>query len=249
MEKSHTFDSAVCSEQGNSAYPIQDNADFGYFQAGGEEAAFFVVADGMGGYEDGARASQTVIETVRAHLQVHLPAGRPPADLLRQAIEQANTAVYNYTQAEEIRSGSTITCALVSQGMAIIANVGDSRTYLYRQQQLQQITHDHSFVEELIRRNLMPPEERYDSRHVNILTRGLGTAPDVEVDLHEWPWLPGDLLLLCSDGLSSTLREGEIAHFLRRTESLEQISHALVQAAVAAGSKDHVTVLLARLNK
>lgn len=247
MEKTEPFDVAVCSEQGNSSYPIQDSAEYGYFQIAGEEVAFFVVADGMGGYEDGARASRTVIETVMGFLRQHLGAnGHAPADILCAAIEQANTAVYDYTEAEEIRSGSTITCALISQGRAIIANVGDSRTYLYRHQQLEQITHDHSFVEELIRRNLMTPEERYENRYVNILTRGLGTAPEVEVDIFERILLPGDLLLLCSDGLSSTLRREEIAGLLDGAENLPNMSRNLVQAAITAGGKDHVTAMLVR---
>ncbi len=166
---------------------------------------------------------------------------------MRQAIEAANTAVHAYAQAEEIRSGSTITCALIHQGRATIANVGDSRTYLHRHRQLRQLTRDHSFVEELIQSNLMPAEERYNSRHGNILTRGLGTAVNVDVDMFELPLLPDDLLLLCSDGLSGTLREEEISHILNQPASLDEMSEQLVQAAITAESKDHITAMLVRL--
>ncbi|HRQ38506.1 MAG TPA: protein phosphatase 2C domain-containing protein [Chloroflexota bacterium] len=246
MVEQHQFEVSIRADVGNSAHPIQDNNDYAVFEVRGEVVGFFVVADGMGGYEDGVRASQTVIDTVLAYLEAHLGTGAPTT-ILRQAIEAANTAVHTYTQAEEIRSGSTITCALIHQGQAVIANVGDSRTYRRRQHQLQQITRDHSFVEELIQRNLMPAEERYGSRHGNILTRGLGTAPDVDIDFFELPLLPDDLLLLCSDGLSSTLREEEIAHILNQDASLDEISEQLVEAAIMAGGKDHITVMLVRL--
>lgn len=240
------FDFSVRADVGNSTQPIQDNNGRALFEVAGETIGFFVVADGMGGYEDGARASQTVIDTVLAYLRANLGTDTHTA-ILRQAIEAANTAVYTYTQAEEIRSGSTITCALIHQEQALIANVGDSRTYLHRQRQLRQITRDHSFVEELIQRNLMPAEERYNSRHGNILTRGLGTAPDVDVDMFDLPLLPDDLLLLCSDGLSSTLREEEITHILNQPASLDEMSEQLIQAAITAGGKDQITAMLVRL--
>ncbi len=243
MIKQLQFDVSVRADVGNSTQPIQDNNGRALFDVAGETMGFFVVADGMGGYEDGARASQTVIDTVLAYLRANLGTDTHTA-ILRQAIEEANTAVFAYTQAEEIRSGSTITCALIHQGQALIANVGDSRTYLHRHRQLRQITRDHSMVEELIQRNLMPPEERYDNRYINVLTRGLGTAPEVEVDIYELSLLPDDLLLLCSDGLSGTLREEEIAHILNQQASLDEMSEQLVQAAITAGGKDHITAML-----
>lgn len=239
------FDVSVRADVGNSTQPIQDNNGRALFDVAGEMISFFVVADGMGGYEDGARASQTVIDTVLAYLRENLGTDTH-TDILRQAIEAANTAVHTYTQTEDIRSGSTITCALIHQGRAIIANVGDSRTYLHRHRQLQQITRDHSMVEELIQRNLMPADERYDNRYSNVLTRGLGTAPDVEVDMFELLLMPDDMLLLCSDGLSSTLREEEIADILNQPANLDEMSEQLVQATITAGGKDHITVMLVR---
>ncbi len=246
MIKQLQFDVCVRADVGNSNQPIQDNHRYALFEIAGETMGFFVVADGMGGYEDGARASQTVIDTVLAYLQENVGTDTPTA-ILRQAIEAANTAVHAYAQAEEIRSGSTITCALIHQGRATIANVGDSRTYLHRHRQLRQLTRDHSFVEELIQRNLMQPDERYDNRYLNVLTRGLGTAVNVDVDMFELPLLPDDLLLLCSDGLSGTLREEEISHILNQPASLDEMSEQLVQAAITAESKDHITAMLVRL--
>jgi serine/threonine protein phosphatase PrpC len=246
MNETKTRAISARTDPGHSSLPIQDHVLHHQFGVNGKVIELVIVADGMGGYSDGARVSQMVIETVCESVRELLSNGRTPSNALDEAIQQANQVVCQYAQTQDIRTGSTITCALLCCDKATIANVGDSRTYLYRQQQLQQITRDHSFVEELIQRGLMPPEERYDSRYVNVMTRAIGTAEEVAIDIFELPLFPDDMLLLCSDGLWGMLRDPEIAAYLDSPESLEQIGRQLIQAANEAGGKDHISVVLVR---
>lgn len=238
------------TDPGNSSLPLQDNVLCQELAGNKGQTFLLIVADGLGGYEEGDWASQVVTDKVSEQMQMYLAdeTGQetlPAAAALKQVIEKVNFYLYDAAQRKEIRLGSTINCALILDDQVTVANVGDSRTYLYRQNQLRQITRDHSFAEELVQRGVLAPEERHDNKYINVLTRALGTAPKVNVDIYEQRLLPGDRLLLCSDGLWSMVRDEEMAVLLQAATSPDELASKLIQAANEAGGKDHISVVLA----
>lgn len=237
---------------GNSPIPIQDNVYCQTLSESDQTAGLYIVADGMGGHSDGDLASQMTIDLVVAEIRQHFAQQLSSktealAAALRRAIKRANQAVFEKAQAKENGMGSTITAVLIYGNQAIVANVGDSRTYLFRQGQLQQITEDHSVVEELIKRGIMPEEERLGSHYINVVTRAIGSIEDITVDVFPLALLPGDRLLLCSDGLWEMVQDEQIAYILQNQENLDQICETLITAANTAGGKDHISVVLVEL--
>jgi PPM family protein phosphatase len=233
----------------------------------------FAVADGMGGHQAGEVASRLALETIQENLLIFFdgtdagatqstapvdPAGDTLPnitsfleDRLRQAIVEANDAIYSYAQQHPDEAGNlgcTVTCALVQNDLAIIANVGDSRTYLLRDNELQQITEDHSYVGQLVRNGQMAPDEIYDHPQRNVVTRALGNQAEVEVDLWSYQLHAGDRLLLCSDGLWEMVRDpAVIARLLAENADLETVAHNLIAAANAEGGIDNIAVVAVEL--
>ncbi len=171
-------------------------------------------------------------------------------DKLKYAVMQANEVIVNYgkTHREAKGLGSTVTFAIVLSGHAFIANVGDSRTYLLRNGQLRAVTKDHSLVARLVDAGQIKPNEVYDHPQRNLITRSLGgNRKDVDVDVFYLTLEPGDMLLLCCDGLWEMIRdEGEIARILGSGASLESICQQLIDAANAGGGEDNITALVVR---
>jgi protein phosphatase len=132
----------------------------------------------------------------------------------------------------------------VENSTANLAHVGDSRAYLYRQSQLSQLTNDHSWVNEQIQSGLISPEQARTHPLRNVVTRALGGRPDLEVDMLVHEAQEGDLLLLCSDGLTSMVPDDEIARVVRECEGVEEVAHRLVAEANARGGEDNITVVL-----
>ncbi|HLF99357.1 MAG TPA: Stp1/IreP family PP2C-type Ser/Thr phosphatase [Acidimicrobiia bacterium] len=198
----------------------------------------FAVADGMGGHRAGDVASATAVDVVTREL-----AG---GATLVEAIVAANDEVFAKAQANpEMRGmGTTVTSVLFDGERALLAHVGDSRGYLWRDRALTQVTEDHSLVEELVRQGRLTPEEAAVHPQRNIVTRALGVDADVLVDTYEIDLYPGDRLLLCSDGLSSMMRDDEIAAVLRGDADPQAAADALVDAANRAGGEDNITVLV-----
>jgi serine/threonine protein phosphatase PrpC len=201
------------------------------------------VADGMGGAAAGEVAAQLAIRAIR---QLSAPINN---DRLRAALEDANAAIRRTAASDPSKAGmgTTMTAVAVDNGTAQIVHVGDSRAYLWRHQQLRQLTDDHSVVAEMVRRGTLSADEAAHHPHRNVITRALGAEPEVQIDATTADLQPGDIILLCSDGLYTEVDDGGIADTLYGASSLEEAAHALVERANVAGGADNVTVVLARI--
>ena len=237
------------SERGLSPYANQDNVFYKVHQS----AQFYAVADGMGGYNAGDVASRMTIEAIYASLREQLDEFTVDdvdviADALGVAIGKANTAVFSYAQTHEYVMGSTITCAIVVDKCAVVANVGDSRTYLMRHGWLQQITVDHSLVEQFIQQGIISEAERFTNRNGHIVTRGIGNQPDIDVDIFTIDLEQDDQLLLCSDGLWGGFPDSHVlSDLLGQDTDMSDTGKQLVHAAMGAGSNDHISFVWAKL--
>ena len=212
-----------------------------------EGELMLVVADGMGGHVGGEVASRVAMEAI---LEIAASSHVDPEAMLREAIAEANQRILDHgdRELELAGMGTTVVALLLHPGgSAWTAHVGDSRAYLQRGGQLSALTQDHTLVAELQRRGVISEEEaRWDPRR-NQLTRCVGTARRVELDLQRLDTLPGDRFLLCSDGLSAVVEPGRISELLAGDEP-EAVAQALVEAANACGGPDNVTVALAWLS-
>ena len=211
------------------------------------DSPVFAVADGMGGAKAGEVASGIAVEA----FQTALDEEATPEKRLEDVAREANRRIFEMAQADESRRGmgTTLTAALVTDRELAIAHVGDSRAYLLRGDRLEQLTRDHSLVAELERTGQLKPEDAEHHPQKSIITRALGPEPDVEVDTHTHTARPGDVYLLCSDGLTSMLSVDEVAGVLRSADSLQEAAEALVRAANQSGGRDNITVVLFRLGE
>lgn len=207
------------------------------------EPPLFAVADGMGGALAGEVAARIAVTTIEER-----GVGLREPDGLRDLLRLANTRIFEraVTDPGTTGMGTTATLAAVDEaaGTVVLAHVGDSRAYRLRGGVLEQLTDDHSLVGELVREGRLTPDEAFVHPARSVITRVLGTDPEVEVDLLSLPAEPGDVFLLCSDGLSEMLRDEEIATLARDAGSPEGAAEALVAAANAAGGDDNVTVVV-----
>ena len=207
----------------------------------------FVVADGMGGAQAGEVASRIAVEA----FEHGLPATGSFEQRLAQVAHEANRQIFELANAERDRAGmgTTLTAACLHDSELAIAHVGDSRAYLFRDRALKRLTQDHSLVDELVRRGKLTEEEAAEHPQRSIITRALGPEPDVDVDTWSYPMRDGDLVLLCSDGLTSMVAEERMAEILQGADSLDQAAQALIDAANQAGGRDNITVILVRLEE
>jgi PPM family protein phosphatase len=207
------------------------------------EPPLFAIADGMGGAQAGELASRLAAAAVgRADTD-----GRTGRELVVGLIEDANRSVYERASGDESVSGmgTTMTVALVEDSHVWIGHVGDSRAYLLRDGELQQLTDDHSLVAELVRSGRLTPEEAGQHPNRSMITRALGTEPEVTVDAIAVQTKPGDVFVLCSDGLSSMVDDDAIRAVLEEHgDDLDQAARVLVDAANEAGGEDNITVVL-----
>jgi PPM family protein phosphatase len=207
----------------------------------------FVVADGMGGAQAGEVASRIAVESFRHGLD---DASQPEAALATLALA-ANTRIHelSHSNAEHAGMGTTLTAVYVGDQEVAIAHVGDSRAYCLRDGELLRLTDDHSLVDELMRQGRLTPEEAVDHPQRSVITRALGPEGTVEVDTRTFRARPGDVYLLCSDGLTTMLSEEQIADALRSHPRLRDAGEALIAAANEAGGRDNITVVLLRLEE
>ncbi|ASN51529.1 PP2C family serine/threonine-protein phosphatase [Sinomonas sp. R1AF57] len=206
----------------------------------------FMVADGMGGHEAGEVASQLAVDTLREAPELEPGTHSASAQDIQQIIERADWRIREATGA---RAGTTLTGAVLIEISSVpywlVANVGDSRTYrLSAQGQLDQISVDHSEVRELVDAGEITPEEALVHPRRHVVTRALGTGEDAEADFWLLPVEDGDRLLICSDGLTSELRDGEIHCVLMTRQHPQDAVEALIDAAIKAGGRDNVTVIV-----
>jgi protein phosphatase len=220
----------------------RENEDSAYMRA-----PVFVVADGMGGAQAGEVASSIAIEA----FERELPDSGTPEERLAERVREANQQIYDHSRAEHGREGmgTTLTAAYLDDAHLAIAHVGDSRAYLFRDGELTRLTQDHSLVDELVRQGKLTEEQAAEHPQRSIITRALGPEPNVEVDTWTYPVRAGDVLLLCSDGLTSMVPEERIAEILGSAETLEQAGSRLIEGANEAGGRDNITVVLFRLEE
>ncbi len=208
------------------------------------DAQVFVVADGMGGAQAGEVASQMVVDAFAAGL----PQQGTPEERLSVVVQRANREIHarSRSEAESAGMGTTVTAAYLDSDAVVLAHVGDSRAYLLRNGELSRLTEDHSLVEELLRGGKLTAEEALEHPQRSVITRALGIEPIVEIDTWTYPLLPGDIVLLCSDGLTSMISEQQVEEVLVRAPDLSAAGDALIDAANQAGGRDNITVVLFR---
>jgi protein phosphatase len=211
------------------------------------QAPVFVVADGMGGAQAGEVASRIAVEAFAQGL----PGSGTPEQRLVTRVQEANRRIFDVSRAERERAGmgTTLTAAYLDDSNLTIAHVGDSRAYLFRDGALQRLTQDHSLVDELVRRGKLTEEQAAEHPQRSIITRALGPEPDVEVDTWTYPVRAGDVLLLCSDGLTSMVSEERVEEILASSDTLSATAQALIDEANAAGGRDNITVVLFRIEE
>ena len=221
----------------------------------------YVLADGMGGEAHGEVASALAVETVVKHclegqenpstplLGEPKPGLNPRSQRLLSAIQLANQKVFQSAEEhpEQQGMGATLTAAWLDSMQLSVGHVGDSRLYLLRTGQLQQLTSDHSLVAEQVRRGILTASEAEQSNLQSVLLRALGTQPEVEVDTEQVPLFPGDVLLLCSDGLTRMVTEPEIAGTLQAEPNSQRAAEKLVEHANEGGGIDNVSVIVVSL--
>ncbi len=210
-------------------------------------APLFVVADGMGGAQAGEVASRLAAETFAGGL----PDDGTPEQRLEARVREANQRIHEVSQEDRALNGmgTTLTAAYLDGDELALAHVGDSRAYLLRDGELSRLTRDHTLVEELVRRGELTEQEAAEHPQRSIITRALGPEPDIDIDLHTHRAQAGDVLLLCSDGLTGMIGEDEVAEILSGAGGLGDAGRALVQAANEAGGRDNITVVLFRLEE
>src|SRR3954468_3579872 len=201
----------------------------------------YVVADGMGGAQAGEVASRIAADAFDEDM-----GDGNPEEVLAERAQEANRRIFDLAREDASRSGmgTTLTGALLASDEVSIVHVGDSRAYLFRDGELRQLTRDHSLVEELRRRGQLTSEEAEEHPQRSIITRALGPERDVELDVHTHQARNGDLFMLCSDGLTSMVRQDRLQEIVAGTGTLREAADRLVSEANEMGGRDNITVVL-----
>jgi protein phosphatase len=223
------------------------------------DLGLFVVADGMGGHAGGGTASKLAVAAIQKHLRdvrAAQPAAFGPApvdatplrSVIRDAVAAAGHTIFRAAQADPSLAGmgTTVTAALVHGRNVLLAHVGDSRCYLVRDGRIHQVSEDHSLVNEQVKAGAMTAEEARHSRFRNIITRSVGFEEEVAIDVSAFESGPGDLLLLCCDGLTNLVDDDEILEAALRAP-LADVPKRLIRAANERGGDDNITVVVVRI--
>ncbi|WP_127584319.1 Stp1/IreP family PP2C-type Ser/Thr phosphatase [Paenibacillus koleovorans] len=224
------------------------NEDRAAIQTGLNGFTLAILADGMGGHQAGEIASKMAVELIQAHLlAIHKDLSdeqRPEA--IRRSIVQANETVFEFAlnQQRYYGMGTTVVVALASVQDLTIGHIGDSRAYLWQSGRLRQVTEDHTLVNELMKSGQITASEASTHPHRNALTRALGTEKRAEADVTRQQWNLGDILLICSDGLSGLVEDSVIGQVLAAERELEWKADELIRLALEEGGGDNVTVVL-----
>lgn len=204
----------------------------------------FLVADGMGGHKAGDYASRCAIETIVDYI------GRTgdvePVGILEAAVARANEMVRYKASSDEAYNGmgTTLVAATIEGNRMRVANVGDSRLYVVGSRKINQITRDHSYVEEMVRMGEIRRDQARSHPDKNIITRAVGAEENIEVDFFDVTLQPGDIVLMCSDGLTNMIEDEEIRMILQGKRDLVEKAESLVNAANNNGGKDNIAVVL-----
>jgi protein phosphatase len=242
-------------------YEFSSAVDVGRMRQNNEDAVVVdtvcglaVLADGMGGYNAGEVASHMATTFIAAEMGRWLrdaPEARTSDDMQRAmeiCVDNANRAIFNAanTNPHYAGMGTTLVVAVFSATQVVVGHVGDSRAYRLRAGKLQQLTRDHSLLQEQLDAGLITAEQALYAAHKNLVTRAVGVEDTVILEMHAHAVQPGDVYLLCSDGLSDMLDDKEMAFVIQGQDSLEAATHALVAAANQAGGRDNISLIMAR---
>jgi len=221
------------------------------------EIGLAVLADGMGGYNAGEVASGIAVELIRTELKKAVSEAKPGAlngngveTLLAEHAERANSAIYQAAQSQPQYSGmgTTLVVAMWHDNRISVGHIGDSRLYRMRGETLEQVTRDHSLLQEQIDSGMITREQARHSQNKNLVTRAVGIDPQVEAEVHTYGVEPGDIYLLCSDGLSDMVNDEDIQLTLSSLQTnLQLAAQQLVQQANDNGGRDNVSVILVRV--
>ena len=227
----------------------QQNQDSYAIVPFGRDRVLMIVCDGMGGAKSGNVASSLAVEVFTDEVRRTQRPGMTPekaAAMLRSALELSNSAVYEQSQLSDdfTGMGTTLVSAFVQGRDASIMNVGDSRAYIMSGGTLRQISEDHSYVEEMRRLGRISEADARSHPQKNLITRAVGVDATVEGDLFEQTLADGDILLLCSDGLTGMVEDGKIAEVLAGAGTLEDKGRELLTLALEGGGRDNITVAL-----
>lgn len=224
------------------------NQDFLYCneKSVGSFQNLFIVADGMGGHKAGDHASKLCVEQMVD--AISKSAHKTPVSIFEEAVAQANEAIYNEaTRNVEFEGmGTTMVACTVQNDTMYVANIGDSRLYLLREK-IQQITDDHSLVEELVKQGNLTESEARVHPQKNIITRALGTDERVSADYFEINIKKGDIILLCSDGLSNMVDDDDMEYIIHHSDSIEKAGIMLIDKANQNGGDDNITAVLTKV--
>jgi protein phosphatase len=226
-----------------------------------EDERLAIVADGMGGHASGEVASRMAVETIAGYFretaeeqEITWPykidgGDRFQRNRLVTAIKLANVRIFETAQNDSQKRGmgTTVVAFLVMPDRVVLSHVGDSRIYRMRDGEIEQLTEDHSLVNDYLRMGRLKKEEVNSFPHKNVIVRALGMKDTVQVDVHVEKPRVGDCYLLCSDGLSGMITDDDIAHIVRGVSDLDKAAEMLIEAANAAGGQDNITALLVRV--
>jgi protein phosphatase len=241
IESKEEWQAGELSERG----PVRDENQDRMCSIGIGLGRLHIVADGMGGHKAGALAAQLTIDGLSRSLD-QAPPGSSIVPLLRQAFETTNQDVYRMGHSSDHETqgmGSTAVLLLISHRTAHVAHVGDSRAYLYRNGRLRRLTTDHTKAQRMVDAAILTPDQALDHPSASVLERAVGIRPTIEIDLTELrPVKKGDGILLCSDGLSGCVNDGEIEDVLSGGHPVHEVPKRLFDLALRKGSKDNITV-------
>lgn len=205
----------------------------------------FLLADGMGGHKAGDYASRFAVEELQKYV-AQAPSDTPAVQLIQEGISSVNKSLYELSMGDENLNGmgTTLVTAFIDGNSLTVSNIGDSRAYIIHGNTIKQITRDHSYVEEMIRRGFMRrgSKDYLDSR--NIITRAVGIEPTVSADFFEVELTEGDYILMCSDGLTNMVDNESIRNIIRERSSVQEKVQALIDMANINGGKDNIGIIL-----
>ncbi len=236
----------VCSDTGKIRVINQDS----YYICELDELPVFIVADGMGGHKAGEVASSIATETIKEMIYMNqeelLSENFQIPKFINEALSEANKRVYEKSSiSEEYKGmGTTVTMAFIFKGELYIGHIGDSRAYLLRDNELLQLTQDHSLVAELVRNGSITEKDAINHPQKNVITRALGTDEEVKIDIFSREVLDGDVILLCSDGLTNMVSDEMIKEILLKSENIQDTCNLLIDTANDLGGLDNITAII-----
>ena len=230
---------------------VRENNEDACFVIPGSDV--YVVADGVGGNNSGEVASRTAVEQIAGFINSgnirRYEEAEDIFDYMGNAIGVANTTIYEMGKDTTRYQGmaTTVVMAYIYKGEGYIANVGDSRAYIYRDGKMSRVTKDHTYVNELIDKGVITEDEAESHRQKNVITKALGAEPSISPDYYKLPLHSGDVLMLCTDGLYGEVGEGRILEVLGEDKNMNDTCNELVDMAIESGGRDNITVICIRI--